>query len=451
MSSANRASTTSPAHSAATLVYLDISPQLDERPTRPPNYEHEARALSLLAREMAENPRNILQCFVEIVVYLCDAGAAGINLLDGDLFRWQAVAGSFAAARGGTMPRDQSPSRGCIDRNATQLMQLADRSVPGSLAESPFTEALLIPFCVRKEPVGTVWVVGDQRGRTFDREDERVVRVLAQIASAGWQLWKTSEADAASSRHKDDFIAMVGHELRNPFAAITTAAANLHRFVDGDAAAHRSIDVIVRQSHHVSRLLDDLLEIARINSGKLHLERRLIDVRSVVAETIDTRRAQIDRRRQMLVEDLGEASIRAEADPVRLAQIVSNLVENASKYTPEGGHISVTLVSRGSDVELAVEDDGVGIPPERCESIFEPFTQLSTRQTTEGLGLGLALVRNLTALHGGHVSVTSAGPGQGSRFVVRLPVDGLADAAARSRRREAGERPEDPRPTTPTM
>ena len=95
MSSANRASTTSSAHSAATLVYRDISPQLDERPTRPPNYEHEARALSLLAREMAENPRNILQCFVEIAVYLCDAGAAGINLLDGDLFRWVAVTGAL--------------------------------------------------------------------------------------------------------------------------------------------------------------------------------------------------------------------------------------------------------------------------------------------------------------------------------------------------------------------
>ena len=424
----------SSARPTATLADVDISHELDLRPTRPPHYEQQARALGLLARELSDSPRTMLQCLVETVVDLCAADTAGISLLDGDVFRWEAVAGLLAAARDGTMARDQDPCGVCIDRNATQLFYLADRYFPALPAAPRFVELLLIPFCAHGRPVGAVWVVSHNDERKFDREDERLVHALTQCASASWQLWQASEAAAASSRHKDDFIAMVGHELRNPFAAITTAAANLQRSVDGDATARRSVDVIVRQSQHVSRLLDDLLDISRISSGKLHLERRLVDVRSVVAETIDTRRAQIDRRRHRLVEDLGDQPIVVEADPVRVAQIVSNLVDNASKYTPEGGHISVTLSKRGRDVELAVQDDGIGIPTERRESIFAPFTQLASDETTAGFGLGLALVRMLATLHDGQVSVLSDGPGHGSRFVVRFPVHAHAQVSSGSPR-----------------
>lgn len=118
-----------------------------------------------------------------------------------------------------------------------------------------------------------------------------------------------------------------------------------------------------------------------------------------------------------------------DADPTRLAQIVSNLIDNATKYAHEGGHISVTLTTRGHGVELVVEDDGVGIPPDGPESIFQPFTQLSTGEAAGGLGLGLTLVKNLAALHGGDVSVTSGGPGRGSRFVVSLPAAVHGDPA----------------------
>ena len=413
---------TSSAPPTATLADVDITPQLDERPPRPPHYEQLERALGLLTREMVDSPRTMLQRLVEIAVDLCAADTSGVSLLDGDVLRWEAVAGVSAAACGRTMPRDQSPCGICVDRNATQLLYLADRCFPALPAEPRFVETLLTPFGSDGQPAGTVWVVSHNSERKFDREDERLLRLLSQFASAGWQLWKAGEAAAASSRHKDDFIAMVGHELRNPFAAITTAAANLQRSADGDAIARRSVDVIVRQSQHVSRLLDDLLDITRISSGKLHLDRRLIDVRSVVAETIDTRRAQIERRHHRLVEDLGEAPILVEADPMRVAQIVSNLVDNASKYTPEGGHICVTVSIRGDDVEIAVQDDGIGIPTERRETIFAPFTQLASEETTAGFGLGLALVRMLAALHGGQVSVLSDGPGHGSRFVVRFPV-----------------------------
>ena len=147
----------------------------------------------------------MLQKLVELAVELCDAHTAGISLLEGDVFRWEAVAGVFAAARGGTMPRDQSPCGVCIDRDATQLMHLADRCFPALLAEPRFVEALLIPFHVNGKPIGTVWVVSHTADRKFDQEDERIVRELSQFASAGWQLLQMSEALSERNQQKDGF------------------------------------------------------------------------------------------------------------------------------------------------------------------------------------------------------------------------------------------------------
>jgi signal transduction histidine kinase len=373
---------------------------------------------------MAANPRNMLQKLVEVAVDLCGAHTAGISLLDGDVFRWEAVAGVFAEARGGTMPRNESPCGVCIDRDDTQLMHLADRCFPALAADPRFVEALLIPFHDHGTPIGTVWIVSHTFGRKFDKEDERIVRELSEFASAGWQLWKSSEAVSANNRRKDDFIATLGHELRNPFAAIMTAAAMLKQLTIGDGRATRAIGVIDRQSRHVSRLVDDLLDIGRIESGKLELDKRSIDLRTVVAETIEMRRDQVERRRQTLAVELGSEPLIVEADPVRLAQVVSNLVDNAAKYTPENGRISVAVSSDNGDAIISVRDTGVGIPAERAQSIFEPFTQLrqSHDASAGGLGIGLALVRRLSELHGGAVKVISDGPNRGSCFIVRLPI-----------------------------
>jgi signal transduction histidine kinase len=409
---------------SATLADVDIRTELAARPTRPPNYAREHLAFGLLTAEMAENPRNMLQKLVQVAVELCEAHTAGISLLDGDVFRWEAVAGVFASARGRTMPRSASPCGVCIDRDATQLMHLADRCFPALFAEPRFVEALLIPFHDHGRPVGTVWIVSHTIDRKFDREDERIVRVLSQFASAAWQLWKTTESLAESSRRKDDFLATLGHELRNPFAAIAAAASILQQCVTDDERATRAVNVVARQSLHVSRLLDDLLDIARINSGKLLLETRRVDLRTVVEEAIETSRPKIERRRQSITMELGADPILLEADPVRLAQVVSNLVDNAVKYTPENGNIFVAVSAEGSEAMVAVRDTGIGVPADRAQSIFQPFTQLgdASDMSAGGLGLGLALVRSLTELHGGAVQVVSAGPGEGSCFTVRLPL-----------------------------
>jgi len=179
--------------SLVSLKEVDIRADLLTRPYRAPNYEGETRALALLARELAANPRNMLQRLVETALELCQADTAGISILEGDVFRWEALAGVFAGYRDNTMPRHASPCGVCIDENVAQLMHLPDRCFPALLTEPRFVEALLIPFHAHGKPIGTVWIVTHNFERKFDREDERIVSMLSQFASAGWQLWKVRD------------------------------------------------------------------------------------------------------------------------------------------------------------------------------------------------------------------------------------------------------------------
>jgi signal transduction histidine kinase len=406
-----------PGGATATLAEVDIRSELSTRPYRLHDSEGLDRALAVLAREMTENPRSMLQTLVETAVDLCKADTAGISLLEGDVFRWEAVVGVFASLRDGTMPRAASPCGVCIDENVTQLMHLPDRLFPALRAEPRFVEALLIPFQVRGRPVGTVWIVSHTDERKFDREDERVVRTLAQFASAGWQLWNALEAAEEANHRKDEFLAMLGHELRNPLAAIRYAT---HILQEVDTARHATaVTVVARQCQHLTRLAEDLLDLSRIGRGKLELQTGPVELQAVVASAVETAQAQIERRGQELAVELPSAPMWLTGDAVRLAQLLANLLDNAAKYTPEGGRIWVTARSADDQVEIVVRDTGIGIPADKMRAIFDLFTQLGS--SAGGLGFGLALVRNLAVLHGGSVEATSEGPGKGSQFTVRLP------------------------------
>ncbi len=366
---------------------------------------------------MTENPRSMLQKLVEAALELCKADTAGISLLEGDVFRWEAVAGVFASYRDGTMPRAASPCGVCIDENITQLMHLPDRHFPALRAEPRFIETLLIPFRVQGRPVGTVWIVSHTDERKFDREDERVVLTLAQFASAGWQLWNALEAAEQANHRKDEFVAMVAHELRNPLAAIGSAVQLLQEV---DTAGHATaVQVVVRQSRHLARVARDLLDLSRIGRDKLELQTELVELQTVVAAAIETAQAQIGRRGQTLSVELPGAPVWLMGDAVRLSQLVSNLLDNAAKYTPVGGRIWVSARSDDGRIEISVRDTGIGIPAQELGNVFDLFTQLES--SVGGLGLGLALVRDLAERHGGSVEATSEGPGMGSQFTVRLP------------------------------
>lgn len=425
---------------AASFADIDIRAELSTRPRRAPDYERENRALAVLVREMAANPRNMLQKLVEVAADLCNAHTAGISLLDGEVFRWEAVAGVMASARGGTMPRGASPCGVCIDQNTTQLMRLPHRHFTAIPDDANCVEALLIPFHHQGSPIGTVWIVSHSEARKFDTEDERIVSVLAQFASSAWQLWKSYEAAADESERKSDFLALIGHELRNPLGAITSAAAMAQqRQLEGEPTTQH-MDVIVRQCEHMVRLVDDLMDMARAANRKLELRKRLIDVRAVILETVDAKRQQVEAHHHHLALDLDVGPLMVEADPVRVAQVVANLVDNAAKYTPDGGTVTVAARRAAEDVEISVSDTGEGLPPEQLMNIFNPFIQLHrpSRSHCGGLGLGLPLVQTLAELHGGTVRAYSAGVGQGSCFTVSLPAPAHAGGETAGEMRKSG-------------
>jgi signal transduction histidine kinase len=247
------------------------------------------------------------------------------------------------------------------------------------------------------------------------------------------ELTMDAEMNALRSelRRKDEFIATLGHELRNPLSILTTASQifKMDGATSGDR--QRAADIISRQVQHVTRLINDLLDIERIEHGKVQLDVRSVDLREVVTNTLESRRPDAERRQQSLTLQLTHDPVWVNADTVRLTQVVSNLVDNAVKYTPDAGHISVTVTADTGEAVIVVQDDGAGIALERVDLIFEPFVQVSESRNAArgGMGLGLALVRRLTELHGGTVDVTSGGGGLGSRFVVRLPLPPLVPAS----------------------
>jgi signal transduction histidine kinase len=232
------------------------------------------------------------------------------------------------------------------------------------------------------------------------------------------ELRQQNQKLAAALRAKDEFLAMLGHELRNPLAPILTAL-ELERARGADSRGHA---IIGRQVRHLMRLVDDLLDVSRMVSGKVELRKRRVELAEVVARGIELCSPLLEQRRHALEVQVPRAVV-VDVDPDRIAQVVSNLVTNAAKYSEPGSTIIVAASSSGATVRLSVRDQGVGIPPEMIDSVFDAFVQQpqALDRARGGLGLGLTIVRNLVELHGGTVSARSEGPGLGSELVVELP------------------------------
>jgi signal transduction histidine kinase/ActR/RegA family two-component response regulator len=227
----------------------------------------------------------------------------------------------------------------------------------------------------------------------------------------------------AANRRKDEFLAMLAHELRNPLAPIATAAALLKMSTLDDARIRRTGDIISRQVAHMTELVDDLLDVSRVTRGLVTLQEETLDLGGLLAGAAEQAGSLIDAKRQHFSVQLPEEQVFVRGDRTRLIQVFSNILNNATKYTPPGGHVSLGVVTDAMRVQVAIEDDGVGIAPALLPHIFDLFTQgeRSPDRAQGGLGLGLALVKNLLELQGGTVSAHSAGAGQGSRFTVCLP------------------------------
>jgi CheY-like chemotaxis protein len=233
-------------------------------------------------------------------------------------------------------------------------------------------------------------------------------------------------------RRKDEFLATLAHELRNPLAPIRHAA-QISRIPTATEAQKRwSTDVIIRQVQHMSLLLDDLLDISRITRGTLELRLELTDLAAAIEAAVETARPGIETKRHKLHIDIPTERVQIAADPLRLSQILSNLLTNAAKYTDPDGEIRLSAIATSNDVTIRVADTGIGIAPDTLPSVFEMFSQLHNgRARSEGgLGIGLALSKGLVELHGGSIEARSRGAGQGSEFVVRLPRPAAAERRA---------------------
>ena len=232
------------------------------------------------------------------------------------------------------------------------------------------------------------------------------------------------EALAESDRRKDEFLATLAHELRNPLAPVRNAIHILRARLPPTPELQWARDVIDRQVTQMARLIDDLMDVSRITRGTFELRRERVALEEVIRLAVETSRPSIDASGHDLVVHLPSDPIFLDADVIRLAQVFANLLNNAAKYTAPGGRIAVTAERDADTVSITVQDSGIGIPSEMLAQVFEPFTQLdrSLERSRGGLGIGLALAKRLVEMHGGAIEAHSAGAGQGSRFVARLPL-----------------------------
>jgi signal transduction histidine kinase/DNA-binding response OmpR family regulator len=391
---------------------------------------HRAASLDDLVKTVADTAASILgagQVAVEIdLERLADAPAPGRGHGRGGF--WRPERTSLAALAKGALqnlePRAMRFSR-------SELNEDSRWGPPEPSPEFlPLQGWLAAPLCRSDgRPMG--WIqLSDKQGGEFTAQDEVVLVQLAQMAAISAENTQVAEVREAN-RLKDEFLATLSHELRTPLQSILTWSQLLREEGPGDASVQRGLEVIERNARAQTRLIEDLLDVSRIISGKLALEKRALRLGEVVAAAVEDA-APAAREKQI------EIAIESHSDPwltgdlYRLRQVVGNLLSNAIKFTPERGFVTVGLESADGNAEVAVRDTGRGIDPEFLPHLFERFRQedSGTTRSQGGLGIGLAIARHLTELHGGSIRAESGGEGCGATFTLRFPV-GLAAHAAR--------------------
>jgi PAS domain S-box-containing protein len=299
---------------------------------------------------------------------------------------------------------------------------------------------ICVPLLVSGNPFGVLTFATAESGRKYTESDLALAVDLAHRAAVAVENTQLYQALRETDRRKDEFLATLAHELRNPLAPIRNSLQILKMpRLDAETVA-RSRDMMERQVQHLVRLVDDLLDVSRVMRGKIELRRECVELASIVAGAVETVQPLIDAQDHQLLVRLPSESVPIDADPVRLAQVVGNLLTNAAKYTEPGGRIELTAQRDGGVAVLRIRDNGIGIAPDMLPRIFELFVQAAhgTTRTQGGLGIGLTLVKNLVEMHDGTVEARSEGLGKGSEFVVRLPIS--AQPRAEDHEREVGRR-----------
>jgi signal transduction histidine kinase/DNA-binding response OmpR family regulator len=297
------------------------------------------------------------------------------------------------------------------------------QSAPNLNHEESWGSAVVIPLIARDTPIGAVIFCRRLAGNPFIAPDVVLFEDLAGRAATAIDNAQLFQTIREGERRKDEFLAMLGHELRNPLAAITNAGELTRLLSPSDSSFQETLEIIRQQASLMKRLVDDLLDVSRITSGRIQLQKTNLCAGQVVARVAEANSVLFTSRNQVLHLSMPEEQIFLEADPYRLEQILSNLLVNASKYTDPGGEVWFGVSRDGNSALFRVKDSGIGIGPDLLPHVFDLFSQAnrSLHRSEGGLGIGLTIVKGLTDLHGGRVWASSDGIGRGSQFAVYLP------------------------------
>jgi PAS domain S-box-containing protein len=292
-----------------------------------------------------------------------------------------------------------------------------------TLRKFPHQSDMFVPIRVKDRPVGGFFVIWWTERRVITEGEMRLLEGISDLAGIFLDNAQLYREAAETNRAKDEFLATLSHELRNPLGAIANAVAALERRSGAEEAAARLRQIIHRQTHHLARLVDDLLDVARATARKIPLDRQPIDLSEVAGGCVRSLRESGRARRHRVT--FRAESVIVSADATRLAQIITNMLDNAVKFTPSGGSVDVDVWRQGQDAILRVSDTGLGIGADMLPRVFELFAQAEQPmdRSVGGLGIGLTLSRRLVEMFGGTIAASSDGPGRGAQFTVRLPVE----------------------------
>lgn len=397
-----------------------------------PSHPNEAQRLAALERyDVLDTPSETdYDDVTRLASAICEAPISVINLIDRDRQWFKSEVGLGVRET----PLDTSICAHAILQDDFML-------VPDTLQDERFRDN---PLCAAEPhlrfyagallktpdgfPIGTLCVL-DHRPRDLTPLQRQAIRTLANQVMAQLELRRAlaeqhrlAQTLTLEAQRKDEFIVTLAHELLNPLAPISTALGVLDRTDAPNGPARSARDVIRRQSGQLDRLVKDLLDAARVRQGKIALQRARVVLSTLIGRAVETSAPAVEIRKHRLVVDLPDQEIGLDADEVRLAQVLSNLLNNAARYTPEGGLIRVVAAADDRFVQIRVIDNGLGIAPESLEHIFGLFEQGGHASGKGGLGIGLTLARTLVELHGGQLLARSDGIGRGSEFEVRLPL-----------------------------
>ena len=297
-------------------------------------------------------------------------------------------------------------------------------NAPAFAPKRSWSSVIVAPLIARDLPLGAIVCAIQGTRRRFEPSDIALIENLASRAATALDNAQLFQTIREGERRKDEFLAMLGHELRNPLAAITNAGELTKLLNPNEPTFEESLEIIRQQAALMKRLVDDLLDVSRITSGRIQLQKSRVDAGEIVARVAELSGPLLTSRGHTFHLDIPDRPIMLDADPFRLEQILSNLLVNAAKYTDPGGEIWFSVARQNDEAVFRVKDTGIGIGPDLLPNVFDLFSQAnrSLHRSEGGLGIGLTIVRGLTDLHGGRVSVKSEGFGHGAEFIVYLPL-----------------------------